>query len=368
MLFRFDLLIFTLSLVSIALFFILKNKFLSNIIHPSLAFSSLNKFKTGFGKEKLLSYTQKLHTFAFICLLIALSDFHFLMPLTNIKLSPQIQKASTQGAAIYLALDQSSSMSKKVDTQHKKEGLNSIKKIDLSKRLAKEFIIDHPSDLIGLVTFARVPQILAPLTLDHQMLLDKLQKIQIVEKPEDNGTAIGYAIFKTSTMINATRYFAEEMLQEGNAPYTIKSAALIIITDGFQDPSKLDLGNSLRTIELDDAASYAKEHNIRLFIINVNPDFSLPEYAPHRALLESITKETGGKFYIINPQGNLSDFYKKITALEKGTIIQKPVNQENKVSEFPTKRFSLFPYFTLIGLLSLFSALFFEYFLIKKVP
>lgn len=341
----------------------------SNSSTPSLAFSWLKYLHHPSWRSQLTPLSKRLYLAGLIGLMIAFIDPHILFPRSSAS-SPQhlpIRELPTEGIAIYLALDQSGSMAESVSAPNVEGRIQSIPKIDLLKEVTKQFIIDHPSDLIGLVSFARVPKVLVPLTLDQETLLSKLKQISVVKRPEDDGTGIGYAIYKTAQLIAATRHFSQDLRQDGQPPYTIKSAVIIVVTDGFQDPSRLDLGNRLRTIELDDAADFAKSENIRLYVINIDPAMASSTYAPHRRQLKAITASTGGQFYIVSDSQGLKDIYASIDKLEKGTIPQEATLQAAD-EKSNTSRYSLYPFFLLIGMSCLLAALFLDSFILKRVP
>lgn len=338
-------------------------------ISPSLAFSRLTDLKYPSWRSQFAIVPNKLHFFALICLMLAFIDPHFLFPKSN--LPPQENLPShelpTEGIAIYLVLDQSGSMSQSVEATGAAGRKEKIPKIDLLKRVTQQFILSHPSDLIGLVSFARVPRVLVPLTLDRDTLLKQLNQIQVTKNSDEDGTAIGYAIYKTANLLSATRQFANDLKEEGRPPYTIKSAIIIVVTDGFQDPSRLDQGNRLRTLELDDAANYAKSQGIRLYVINIDPVLSTAQYAPQRRQLQTITELTGGQFYLVDDSQELQDIYAAIDKLEKGSISQEASLQPLDVKSAYT-RFSLYPFLILAGIGSLFLSLFLNSTLFRVVP
>lgn len=342
----------------------LKISIFKDQITPSLAFPRILDLKIPTRKTKWAAYPNKLHFAAFIFFAIAFIDPHLWLKRAVPLRPPSHSELPTKGIAIYLALDQSGSMAGEAKEVNGKR----ISKIDLLKNVTRQFIQDHPSDLIGLVSFARIPRVLVPLTLDQGVLLKELEKINVVQKPDEDGTGIGYAIFKTASLIAATRYFSEELRKEAAPPYTINGAAIIVVTDGFQDPSKLDLGNRLRTMELDDAANYVKKQNIHLYIVNIDPAFASPEYAPHRRLLEEITKETGGHFFMVEDSRNLQSIYKEVDRLEKGNISQEAAAQSPKGEDEKKSRFSFYPFFIGMGLLCLFLALWLESWVLKRIP
>lgn len=337
--------------------------------HPSLAFSRLSDLKLISWRSRLASFPFKLHLAALASFMIAFMDPHFLFPKSSHAQQQNLSllELPSEGIAIYLVLDQSGSMAESVEATDENGKAKLIPKIDLLKRVTKQFILNHPSDLIGLVSFARVPHLLVPLTLDKDALLKQLNQIQVIKNPEEDGTAMGYAIYKTANILATTRYFANDLQQQMRPPYTIKSAVIIVVTDGFQDPSRLDQGNRLRTLELDDAAAYAKNQNIRLYVINIDPALSTAQYAPQRRQLQKITALTGGKFYLVSDNQALQDIYADIDRLEKGTISQeataKPLDHKSAFT-----RFSLYPFFLVLGILCLFLSLFLESAILRRIP
>ncbi|MFI0435910.1 MAG: VWA domain-containing protein [Parachlamydiaceae bacterium] len=337
---------------------------------PSLAFSKLDDLKQHNWRSILLYHSNRLHGAAIICLMIAFIDPHLLFLKSPIHQNEQhpIDQYPTEGIAIYLVLDQSGSMEQPVETKDHNRQKSAISKIDLLKKVTKQFILNHPSDLIGLVSFARVPRIITPLTLDQQTLLRKLNQIQVSQRSEDEGTAIGYAIYKTANLLSITRHFANENQREGRPPYTIKSAIMIVVTDGFQDPNRLDKGNRLRTLELDDAAAFAKAQNIRLYIINIDPVLSTAEYAPQRRQMQNITGLTGGKFYLISDAQGLQEIYSDIDQLEKGSIEEELLSTDSRDKKSDYHRVSLYPYLIFLSMIFLFTSLFLDSTLLRKIP
>lgn len=337
--------------------------------HPSLGFSRLSDLKLSSWRSRLAAYPNKLHAAALFSFMIAFIDPHLLFlkePFSHTQNQP-LRELPTEGIAIYLALDQSGSMSESVNTTGSEGQTVLVPKIDLLKQVTKEFILENSSDLIGLVSFARVPKILVPLTLDQDALIKQLDKIQVVKDPQNDGTAMGYAIFKTANLIAATKHFMQDLRQGGNPPFTIKSSVIIVVTDGFQDPSRLDQGNRLRTLELDDAAAYVKSQGIHLYVVDIDPALATSEYAPQRRQLQKITALTGGKYYLVNDNQDLQDIYKDINRLEKGTIYQE-ARLQSLHAQAQYSRFSLYPFFIFLGLGCLLSALLLESYILKEVP
>lgn len=285
--------------------------------------------------------------------------------------------APGEGIAIYLVEDRSGSMAEKSSVEKTRTPSAVPTKIDLLKQITKQFVAGDSTlglegrhnDLIGLVAFARIPQVLVPLTLDHQTVLDALSKIQPAGNKDEDGTAIGYAIYKTVNYIAATRSDAHQ-LSEGIRPaYDIKSSIIILVTDGFQEPNPLDQGKRLRSIGIMEAARYAKEKDVRLYVINVEPAFASSDFEPHRNLFRRATELTGGKFYMTASGMKLGQIYAAIDKLEKSAI------SADKYASLPKdqqpnryRRISFYPILIILGLLALISALIFRGTLVKTVP
>jgi Ca-activated chloride channel family protein len=368
-------------IIGMILAFLVKRFLFSSPI-PSLSFSFLENLQinptTRMKWVHLPTYFQQI---ALFCFALAFIDPYLMIhrnfiPSKDQKKPPQTAPSYTEGIALYLLLDQSGSMSATITAKNTAGITQSISKIELAKEVTQQFIENQPSNLIGLVAFARIPHVLAPLTLDHELIQEKLNELQVVKTQEEDGTGIGYAIFKTAHLITATRHFAKDLQGKGLPPYEIKGAAIIIITDGFQDPNRLDRGNRLRTLELDEAANYAKNEDIRLYIINIDPQFSsLPDFAPHRRQMIRIAEETGGKFYLISEEKNLKEIYQTIDQLEKGKIetegtITSTSLKENQKRNLNKnyKKISFYPFLIGCGLLFLFISMMLDTTLLRKAP
>jgi len=67
-----------------------------------------------------------------------------------------------------------------------------INRIEVVKRVVSRFIDERPNDRIGLNSVRRRALLVSPLTLDHDWLLQNLERVNI--GAVDDGTAIGSAI------------------------------------------------------------------------------------------------------------------------------------------------------------------------------
>lgn len=274
-----------------------------------------------------------------LCLLFALADPYIFTDQLLEKTPPSSEgkPPPVEGIAIYLVLDQSGSMEGEVLNKDENGRRYQTTKLKLLKSITEKFVLGdkgnmhgRPDDLIGLVGFSRGAQVISPLTLDHNELVKRLRNFDIMRVQNQDGTSIGYAIYKTTNLIVATRHFAEELIQEGKPAYTIQSYVIILVTDGVQETNPLDKGKKWRTMPIEDAAQYAADNGVRLYIINVEPDFSAPKYALLRKQLQHDTAVTGGKFFLAGGEQTLAEIYKEIEGLEKSAL---PAPQKSFLDE-----------------------------------
>jgi len=328
------------------LFLILK---FSRKIPPYLPYSHLSHFTQNQGtRNRYISITPFLFVLTAIFFFLA-----FLNPRIATK-KKEAQPIVTEGKALYLILDKSSSMTAAQDPSFPS-------KLNLLKQVTHDFIQSRPQDLIGLVSFARIANILAPLTLNHDQLLTQLNNLQVAGNRNEDGTAIGYAIYKTASVLAATRHFGEEERKKGKSSYDIQGAALILVTDGFQFPHPEDRGKRLRTIGIEEAAEYTKEQGIHLYIINIDPLIQDDEFAPQRRLMQRSAELTGGQFFAAPDSKTLGQIFDSIEELEVSTL---PIAAKGVRIQL----FSLAPLLIVCGLLTMTFAILTETLFLRRIP
>ena len=105
---------------------------------------------------------------------------------------PQLGKSLTQveasGIDIMLVLDVSQSML----TKDFSVGGDQATRLEAIREVTRQFIEGRPNDRIGIIAFAGHPYVISPMTLDHDWLLQNLERVRtgMVE----DGTAIGLGI------------------------------------------------------------------------------------------------------------------------------------------------------------------------------
>jgi len=265
----------------------------------------------------------------------------------------------TEGIALFLVLDRSGSMGVPM-LDERENALEYKTKLEILKTLSSDFVKRRSQDLIGLVSFARVPQILSPLTLEHRSIQERLQDLSIVKKKMNDGTAIGYAIYKTASIIAATKQFE----QQG---YEIEGSAIILVTDGFQNPHVDDEGDPYRAIGIEEAARYAKEQGVKLYLVSIDPMINDPKFAPQRRLMKRSSKLTGGDLFTAQAPSDLRAIYQSIDKLEKSRVPSAQTVQATILSQ-PLRLNSYAIPMILIGMTVFLAAVALETLFIRKVP
>jgi Ca-activated chloride channel family protein len=212
-------------------------------------------------------------------------------------------EVTANGIDIVLALDVSGSMQALdflVDNQR-------VNRIAVVKSVVAKFIEERPNDRIGLIAFAASPYLVSPLTLDHDWLLQNLERVSTAAA-NDDGTAIGSAIAASVNRLRTT-----------NA----KSKVVVLLTDGMNNTGK---------ISPIAAAEAAKAMGVKIYTIGVGVRGMAPipvkDEAGHVHLimdkvdvdektLQTVSGETGGTFYRATDTDSLEKIYGQINRLEK---------------------------------------------------
>jgi Ca-activated chloride channel family protein len=234
-------------------------------------------------------------------------------------------KIKASGIDIVIAIDLSGSMAAEDFTLHGKD----VNRLTIEKQVLEEFIDKRPSDRIGLVAFAAQAYIAAPLTLDHDFLLQNLRRLDLNTIPD--GTAIGSGL---SAALNRLREIKS------------KSKIVILMTDGVNNTGKVlpltaaeaaqTLGIKVYTIGVG-TRGVAKVPgrdafgNIRYFQQKVDID---------EETLTEMAKRTGGKYYRADNTETLKRIYEEIDKFER---------TEADVKKFQRYQ-ELFKWFVLAGL------------------
>jgi Ca-activated chloride channel family protein len=211
---------------------------------------------------------------------LALAAFAaFVVALARPQLGKTITRTQASGIDIMLAMDVSGSMQAEDFTI----GGQRANRLEAVKRVAQQFIEQRPNDRIGILAFAGRPYLVSPLTLDHDWLIQNLDRVQL--GLVEDGTAIGSALA-----------MAENRLKDKPG----KTKIIVLLTDGSNNAGKV--------LPLT-AAEAAKALGIRIYTIGTGTR----GYAP-----VPVTTPFGQTVYQNMPVDIDEDMLKKIADLGRG--------------------------------------------------
>jgi Ca-activated chloride channel family protein len=228
----------------------------------------------------------------------------FILALAQPRLTRSETRIKASGIDIVVALDMSGSMA----SEDFEVARGRLSRVAMAKEVLKGFIAKRPNDRIGLVVFATQAYIASPLTLDHEFLLQNIERLEL-GAIDDSSTAIGSAL---STGINRLRELKS------------KSKVVILMTDGQNNAGKIAPLT---------AAEAAKALKVKVYTIGVGMRgmAPMPVYDRfHRKIgsrpepvdidedtLQSIARMTGGKYYRADNTQKFQAIYAEIDQLEK---------------------------------------------------
>jgi Ca-activated chloride channel family protein len=219
----------------------------------------------------------------------------------------------TQGIDVVLCLDVSSSM-KATDMDARRS------RLDVAKDAAARFIAGRPQDRIGLVAFARFPDLRCPPTLDHAALAAVLARLTTVESDgSEDATGIGAATAR-----------AAQVLRAGAA----KSKVIVLLTDGEENVATAQAKGEIAPAH---AAQLCASLGVRVYAIAAGTgdvDASGVRAKIDTGPVERMAARTGGRFFEARDAGAVSAVYASIDALEKSQNAEPRYEMEDRFEPF----------------------------------
>lgn len=256
---------------------------------------------------------------------LALAAFAaFVVALARPQLGKTITRTQASGIDIMLAMDVSGSMQAEDFTI----GGQRANRLEAVKRVAQQFIEQRPNDRIGILAFAGRPYLVSPLTLDHDWLIQNLDRVQL--GLVEDGTAIGSALA-----------MAENRLKDKPG----KTKIIVLLTDGSNNAGKV--------LPLT-AAEAAKALGIRIYTIGtgtrgyapvpVTTPFGQTVYQNmpvdiDEDMLKKIADLGRGEYFRATDTKTLEEIFGEIDKLEKSKI------EVEKIAQYR----DLFPWFLVAG-------------------
>lgn len=209
-------------------------------------------------------------------------------------------KKRTEGIDIMLVADASGSMNA-LDFVINGKRQN---RLSVVEKAMEDFVQARVDDRIGLVVFGSYAFALAPLTLDHDMILQLIDNMKVGMAGEQ--TAIGDGIGVATNRLK---------------DLPAKSKIMILMTDGENDSGKLDPR---------EAAQAAKALGIRIYTVGVGSEGPVPIQTPFgyqnvrmpidEKLLKEIADMTGARYFRATDTDALFEIYRTIDSLERTSV------------------------------------------------
>src|SRR6059058_4029 len=177
----------------------------------ALTFSSTSTLRA-IGKQSAARIGKLLRALIFATLAI------FVVALARPQLGKSLSQVEASGIDIMLVLDVSGSMLTKDFTIGGEEAT----RLDAVREVTRKFIEGRPNDRIGIIAFGTQPYVVSPMTLDHDWLLQNLERVRI-------------GLIEGSTAIGSAMASAGNRLNDKHS----KSRAVVLLTDGDNNAGKI---------------------------------------------------------------------------------------------------------------------------------
>lgn len=265
---------------------------------------------------------------AFLALLSYLALAGFIVGLARPQLGRSLTQVQASGVDIMLVLDVSRSML----SEDFSIGNRRANRLEAVKQVTEQFIRQRPNDRIGIIAFAGRPYLVSPLTLDHDWLIQNLDRITI--GMVEDGTAIGSA-----TAAAANRLKDKEA----------KTKMVVLLSDGDNNAGRVTPAT---------AAEAAKALGIRIYTIGAGTQGEVPfpfqdpfgrtvyqnvEMTFNEDTLKQIAEVTKGQYFRATDTASLKRTFSEIDQMEKTKV------EVQKTSEYR----DLYAWFVGVGLVLL---------------
>jgi Ca-activated chloride channel family protein len=209
---------------------------------------------------------------------------------------PVVRRAlpvTRRGSDVLLCLDVSSSMgTKDLDPARSR--------LAVARAAAERFVSARPDDHIGLVRFARFPDLVCPPTLDHEALREFLGEVEPVaaDGPED-ATGIGAAVARAAQVLRSS---------------TANAKVVIVLTDGEENVFNAGAPDEIAPLH---AAQLCSAVGARAYAIHVAAGDESGAASGGARSLKQMAERTGGAFFSARDASSLAAVYARIDELER---------------------------------------------------
>jgi Ca-activated chloride channel family protein len=287
----------------------------------ALIFSSTSILR-GIGKASAARAGKILRSLIFVTLAI------FIVALARPQLGKSLTQVEASGIDIIIVLDVSGSMLTKDFTV----GGEPATRLDAIREVTRKFIEARPNDRIGLVAFGGRPYVVSPMTLDHDWLLQNLERVRI--GLVENATAIGSGMAAAAHRLSDKRS---------------KSRAIVLLTDGENNAGKIPPNTAAEAIKALGIHLYAVGAGINGFApypifdprsgkpltdVDGNVLYERQRVTFNESGLREVAQIAGGRFFRATDIKSLEEIYADIDKMEKSTVTVNKFQQYRDL--FPT--------------------------------
>lgn len=237
-------------------------------------------------------------------------------------------ETSAEAVAIQLVVDRSGSMNQYMEV----DGAL-VSRMNAVKSVLRDFLLGdgeelsgRPSDLVGLITFARFAETACPVVRDPRTLTELIETVETAQARYEDGTAIGDGLALAAARLKRTEDELKNRQRSSASPeLTIKSKVIVLLTDGDNNAGEADPI---------DAARLAAEWGIKVYTIGIGagadsfqvlrtPIGEQRVRVPSNVdegTLKRIAELTGGAYHRAQDGEALRAVYREIDRLEKSSV------------------------------------------------
>lgn len=177
---------------------------------------------------------------------------------------------------------------------------NRISRLQAVRAVVSDFVKNRPQDRLGLVLFGTRAYLQAPLTYDHQAVLEVLDSM--TAGMAGNSTAIGDAVGMALKTLKDT---GESM----------NDKIIILLTDGENNDGSLNMEQALALAKQEDAKVYTVSVGLEGFSL-FSSIFGIENDNLENTELSALANSTNGKAFQANNLNALVEVYKTIDEME----------------------------------------------------
>lgn len=185
-------------------------------------------------------------------------------------------------------------------------------RLEIARAAAADFVRSRGGDRVGLLRFARYPDLVCPPTLDHAVLEELLAGIETVESDgSEDATGIGTAVAR-----------AAQALTSGGA-----SRVVVLLTDGEENVARPERPDEIAPLH---AAQLCAELGVRVHVISTAADVS----AEGATAMRELATRTDGSYFVARDAAALRAVYAEIDALERSAVAEVQYRVEERFGGF----------------------------------